>query len=90
MKLFSRGGGAELVRSAQQFFAGPLGFPGPLPGPPSTFMTKSRMILEPEQDNEDPSAVRSFTSEVEVEAGPGKTEMEAPKSTRNHRDKSLS
>ena len=48
------------------------------------------MILKPEQDNEDPSAVRSFTPEVEVEAGAGKTKTEAPESTRNCPDKSLS
>ena len=45
------------------------------------------MILEPEQDNEDPSAVRSFTPEVEVEAGAGKTETEALESTRNRQRK---
>ena len=48
------------------------------------------MILEPEQDNLDPSAVRSFTPEVEVEVGAGKTKTEAPESTRNHRKESLS
>ena len=48
------------------------------------------MILEPEQDNEDLSAVRSFTPEVEAEAGAGKTETEALESTRNRREESLS
>ena len=41
------------------------------------------MILEPEQESVDPSAVRSFTPEVEVEDGAGNTETEAPESTKN-------
>ena len=40
------------------------------------------IILEPEQDKEEPSAVRSLTKEVDVEAGAGKTEMEATELTR--------
>ena len=44
------------------------------------------MILVPEQANVDPSAVRSFTPEVEVEGGAGKTETEASDSTRNRQD----
>ena len=48
------------------------------------------MILEPEQVNVDLSAVRSFTPEVEVEVGAGKTETEAPESTGNQQDESLS
>ena len=40
------------------------------------------MILEPEQESVDPSSVRSFTPEVEVEDGAGNTEMEAPESTK--------
>ena len=41
------------------------------------------MILVPEQAKVDLSVVRSFTPEVEVEGGAGKTEMEATESTRN-------
>ena len=50
------------------------------------------MILEPEQDKEKPSAVRSFTPEVEEEeeTGAGKTETEAPESTRKRWEESLS
>ena len=48
------------------------------------------MILEPEQDSVDPSAVRRFTLEVEVEVGAGKTETEAPESTRKRLEESLS
>ena len=48
------------------------------------------MILEPEQDNVDPSAVRSFTLEVEVKDGARKTETEAPESTRKRLDECLS
>ena len=40
------------------------------------------MILEPEQERVDTSAVRSFTPEVEVEDGAGNAEMEAPESTK--------
>ena len=47
------------------------------------------MILEPEQDSIDLSADRSFTPEVEVEDGAGKTEAEAPESTRKHLEESL-
>ena len=46
------------------------------------------MILKPEQDSIDRSAVRSFTPEVEVEDGAGKTETEAPESTRKRREES--
>ena len=48
------------------------------------------MILEPEHDSVDLSAVRSFTPEVEVEDGAGNTEMEAPESTRKRPEESLS
>ena len=48
------------------------------------------MILEPEHDSEEPSAVRSWTPKAEDEAGAGKTEMEAPESTRKLREDSLS
>ena len=48
------------------------------------------MILEPEQDSVDLSAVRSFTTEVEVEDGAGKTETETLESTRKCLEDSLS
>ena len=48
------------------------------------------MILEPEQESVDPSAVRSFTPEVEVEDGAGNTETEAPESTKKRLEDSLS
>ena len=48
------------------------------------------MILEPEHDSIDPSAVKSFTPEVEVEGGTGNTETEAPESTRKRLEESLS
>ena len=48
------------------------------------------MILETEHETEEPSAVRSLTSEAEGEAGAGKTESEAPESTRKRREDSLS
>ena len=47
------------------------------------------MILEPEHDKEEPSALRSFTPEIEEETGAGKTETEAPESTRKRREESL-
>ena len=40
------------------------------------------MILEPQHETEDPSAVSSLTSEVEEEVGAGNTEMEALEMTR--------
>ena len=48
------------------------------------------MILEPEHDSVDLSAVRSFTPEVKVEDGAGNTETEALKSTRKRLEESLS
>ena len=48
------------------------------------------MILEPEQESVDPSAVRSFTPEEEVEDGAGNTETEAPESTKKRLEDSLS
>ena len=48
------------------------------------------MILEPEQDKEDPSVVRSLTPEVEEETSDGKTKTEAQGSTRNWQEESLS
>ena len=48
------------------------------------------MILEPEQDSVDMSAVRSFTPEVEEEDGAGKPETDTPESTRKSQEESLS
>ena len=48
------------------------------------------MILEPEQESVDPSAVMSFTPEVEVEDGAGNTETEAPESAKKLLEESLS
>ena len=48
------------------------------------------MILKPEHAKEEPSAVRSFTPEVEEETGARKTDTEAPESTRKHQEESLS
>ena len=48
------------------------------------------MILEPEHDKEEPSALGSFTPEVEEETGARKTETEAAKSTWKRREESLS
>ena len=41
------------------------------------------MIQEEEQVREDPSAVTNLTLESEAEGGEGKTDTEAPDSTRN-------
>ena len=41
------------------------------------------MILQPEQEREEPSAVANFTPELEVEGGEGNTDPEALESTRN-------
>ena len=41
------------------------------------------MILEPEHETENASAVRNLTPEAEGEAGAGKAETEARKSTIN-------
>ena len=48
------------------------------------------MILEPEHETEEPSAVRSLTLKEEDEASTGNTEAEALKSTRKWREDSLS
>ena len=40
------------------------------------------MILEPEHETEEPSAVKSLTPEVEEEAGAGNTETEASELTK--------
>ena len=48
------------------------------------------MILEPEQESVDPSDIRSFTPEVEVEDGVGNTETEAPEPTKKRLEDSLS
>ena len=41
------------------------------------------MILEPEQETEEPSAVRSLTPDEDEETGARNTETEALESTRN-------
>ena len=48
------------------------------------------MILEPEHQTEEQSAVRTLMPEAEDEPGVGKTETEAPESTRNRWEDSLS
>ena len=47
------------------------------------------MILEPEHETEEPSAVRSLTPEEDEEAGAGNTETEASNSTRKRREACL-
>ena len=49
--------------------------------PFKTVLKRRGMILEPEQDKVNLSAVRSFTPEVEVKFGVVKTETETPEST---------
>ena len=48
------------------------------------------MILQPEQETEDPSAANGLTPEVEDEAGARKTKTEAPESTRKRGEDSKS
>ena len=48
------------------------------------------MILEPEQETEEPLAVRNLTPEDVEEAGAGNTETEALESTRTRREDILS
>ena len=49
---------------------------------PGTIPKHKGIILEPEQVKVDPSAVSNRTPEVEGEVGDGKTEIEAPVSSR--------
>ena len=48
------------------------------------------MILEPEHETEEPSAVRSMTPEVDEEACGGNTETETPELSKKQREESLS